>query len=316
MVMKLRALHWGLILIMIILVLGTACSGGNARLGNLSGGEGTSDGLPAWSPDGRQIAFVSTVLDTSIHIGSPYVSGIYVMDADGRNRSQVAGDGTTGVSWSPSGDEMVFSTNQGGIGMMDLEGKNVRYVIANESGILGTALYRPSYSPDGTKIVFMKSIPFEDLDFPGSTKRYWQVVVVGVDGTNVTKLSADRVDDRQPAWSPDGTKIAFTSYRDGHWGIYVMDADGNNVVKLTDDGDTEGFPVWSPDGKRIAFTFTYDRDGKTEIYVMNSDGSDVVRLTDNSIEERSLSWSPDGTELAVGGADSYGNGYIYLLKIA
>ena len=100
---------------MMILVLGTACSGGEGGLGNVSGGEGASEELPAWSPDGRQIAFVSTVLDTSIHIGSPYVSGIYVMDADGRNRSQVAGDGTTGVSWSPSGDEMVFSTNQGGL---------------------------------------------------------------------------------------------------------------------------------------------------------------------------------------------------------
>jgi TolB protein len=288
----------------------------------VEGGEGPYDVLPAWSPDGSRIAFISIVMDTSIHIGSPYVSRIYVMDADGRNRFQVAGDGATGVSWSLSGDELVFSTDQGGIGVMGLEGKNVRWVIPNQPGVLGAALFRPSYSPDGTKIVFMKFVQFEDLDNPGSTMGYFQVVVVGVDGTDVTRLSGDRVEDMKPTWSTDGTKIAFTSYRGGYWGIYVMDEDGNNVVKLVDGGGAGSYPVWSPDGKRIAFTFTYDRDVDTEIYVMNSDGSDVVRLTDNSNEERSLSWSPDGTRLAVSGRDlsgdrldSSGDDSIYLLNM-
>jgi len=330
MAMRSRAIHWGCLLLMIMLALGTACSRGDGRLLNLSGGDGVEGGegpydvLPAWSPDGSRIAFISIVMDTSIHIGSPYVSSIYVMDADGRNRLQVAGDGATGVSWSLSGDELVYSTDQGGIGVIDPEGNNVRYVIANQSGVLGASLYRPSYSPDGTKIVFMKLVAFEDLDYPGSTMGYWQVFVVDVDGTNVTKLSADRVDDRYPAWSPDGTKIVFTSYRGGYWGVYVMDADGNNVVGLTGEGGAESYPVWSPDGKRIAFTFTDDQGVNTEIYVMNSDGSDVVRLTNNSIEERDLSWSLDGTKLAISGVDSSlpipgqdssGNDSIYVLNM-
>ena len=269
-VVKLRSAHWGLILLVMILVLGSTCSRGDGTSVSPSSLKGPYDGLPAWSPDGSQIAFISTVIDTSIHIGSPYVSGIHVMDEDGRNGHQVGGDGMTGVSWSPSGDEMVFSTEQGGIGVMDLEGNNLRYVIANQPGVLGASLYRPSYSPDGTKIVFMNSVAFEDLDYSGSTMAYWQVFVVDVDGTNATKLSPDRVDDCQPAWSRDGTKIAFTfTYdRDVDTDIYVMNCDGSDVVRLRNKSIEERSLSWSPDGTKLAVAGR-DSSGNEGIYVLN-----------------------------------------------
>jgi len=69
--------------------------------------------------------------------------------------------------------------------------------------------------------------------------------------------------DAQPAWLPDGTKIAFTSLRDGNPEIYVMDVDGSNLIKLTDHPEVDGEPAWSPDGTKIAFVS--DRDGNSEI---------------------------------------------------
>ena len=75
-----------------------------------------------------------------------------------------------------------------------------------------------------------------------------------------------------PAWSPDGQKIAFTSNRDGggnDWDIYVMNADGSDIARLTDGAGNE-YPAWSPDGQKIAFSS--DRGGDSDIYVMNADG--------------------------------------------
>ena len=89
-----------------------------------------------------------------------------------------------------------------------------------------------------------------------------------------------------PAWSPDGQKIAFTSNRDGggnDWDIYVMNADGSDIARLTDGAGNE-YPAWSPDGQKIAFVS--DRGGDSDIYVMNADGSDISRLTDNSAGDR------------------------------
>ena len=99
-----------------------------------------------------------------------------------------------------------------------------------------------------------------------------------------------------PAWSPDGTKIAFHSDRDGNYEIYVMSFDGSGVTRLTNNAVFDGEPAWSPDGAKIAFAS--NRDGRTEIYVMNPDGSGVTRLSSEQADEQSPAWSPDGTRIA------------------
>ncbi|MFL6473372.1 MAG: TolB family protein [Nitrososphaeraceae archaeon] len=88
----------------------------------------------------------------------------------------------------------------------------------------------------------------------------------------------------------DGTKLAFTSDRDGNWEIYVMNAqDGSNQTNLTMNPATDEFPSWSPDGTKLAFTS--DRDGNHEIYVMNAqDGSNQTRLTDNADSDEFPAW--------------------------
>jgi Tol biopolymer transport system component len=114
--------------------------------------------------------------------------------------------------------------------------------------------------------------------------------------------------DGSPAWSPDGSRIAFYSERDGNAEIYVMDADGGNVRRLTTVASDEGYPSWSPDGRTI--TFDSDRDGNFEIYAMNADGTNVRRLTNHPSRDVSATWAPDGSGIAFmsdrdGGFDVY-----------
>ena len=99
-----------------------------------------------------------------------------------------------------------------------------------------------------------------------------------------------------PTLSPDGTKIAFESDRDGDWDIFVMDSDGNNVKRLTNHSATDQSAAWSPDGTKIAFQS--NRGDNWDIYIMDSDGANVTRLTDHVAQDGFPSWSPDGAKIA------------------
>lgn len=113
----------------------------------------------------------------------------------------------------------------------------------------------------------------------------------------MVNLTNNLAEDDVPSWSPDGTKIAFTSNRDGAGDIYVMDSDGSNVKRLTKTPGQNSSPTWSPDGSKIVFDS--GRDGNREIYIMNTDGSDQTRLTFNpSSDVGPVSFSPDGKHLA------------------
>ena len=112
------------------------------------------------------------------------------------------------------------------------------------------------------------------------------------DGSNPTNLTNHSSSDFQPAWSPDGTQIAFVSQRGGNEEIYVMNAaDGSNPTNLTNHASNEFQPAWSPDGTQIAFYS--NRDGNNEIYVMDAaDGSNPTNLTMNHASDRQPAWSP------------------------
>ena len=120
------------------------------------------------------------------------------------------------------------------------------------------------------------------------------------DGTEVTNLTSNPADDGNPAWSPDGTKIAFVSIRDANNEIYVMNVDGSGQKNLTNDPGNDGPPSWSPDGTMIAFASSQGE--ADEIFVMNADGLNKLRLADSpgGIDDDAFrpTWSADSSKIA------------------
>ena len=145
-----------------------------------------------------------------------------------------------------------------------------------------------------------------------------EIYVMDADGANLVRLTTDAWVQIAPvtkvtslAWSPDGTKIAFTADRAGDRRIFVMNADGTDLVKLTDHPAGSGAPAWSPDGRRIAFTV--QRFGNDEIFVINADGTELVNLTRHSADDAAPAWSPDGHRIAFTSNRS-GNNEIYMMN--
>jgi Big-like domain-containing protein/WD40 repeat protein len=145
----------------------------------------------------------------------------------------------------------------------------------------------------------------------------WSTIsVINADGTGLTRLIGEDAQGgtyMSPAWSPDGSKVAFGSSREGGWDIYVINADGSGLRRLTSHSARDDSPAWSPNGDLIAFTS--NRDGDFDIHVMNADGSRVIQVTDHPAEDGDPSWSPDGSQIAfTSNRDGYNE--LYVINVA
>jgi TolB protein len=130
----------------------------------------------------------------------------------------------------------------------------------------------PVWSPDSQAIAYTSYQP------SGQVGTYQDIIVSYIQ-TGDRKTPAEGNPQRQnylPVYSPDGSKILFTSNRDGNPEIYVMDRDGKNVRRMTNNPAIDVTPTWSPTGNQIAWVS--DRTGQPHIYIMNADGTGQRQL--------------------------------------
>ena len=230
-------------------------------------------GLPDWSPDGEKVAFFR-------EFDVPQPVQIYVMNADGSGVTQLTtGPGFHGFpAWSPDAASLAIASDWGdhpalqGIWIIpasDPDGvtqQEARRVTTLPADFRGEDV-EPQFSPDGSSIVFTR--------FKSARKS--AIHTVGIDGTDLERLTKWSLNASDPDWSPNGERIAFDSgdfegRTGGGANIYVMRADGSGRNRLTDHPPIQGKccgppkrgqslannPVWSPSGTQIMFTrFTH-----------------------------------------------------------
>ena len=118
-----------------------------------------------------------------------------------------------------------------------------------------------------------------------------------LDGGALARLTTEAKPDGAPAWSPNSSRIAFHSVRDGDVEIYAIDADGGNQARLTARPGWDADPAWSPSGRRLAFVRSLGILDQ-RLYTMDADGAKQVRLMGNRQVVNSPSWSSDGARIA------------------
>ena len=252
----------------------------------------TLDGLPTWSPTGKEITFTSNQ------------SGdweIWIMNEDGSNRLKLTEmKGWDGLSrWSPDGtritfsgerkDEMGFTSFE--IFIMNSDGSNVKQITDSETWGPHTdedepARWNscPTFSPDGKKILFVSN---RDGDYARPI-----LYIMNTDGSDQKKFGLPDIEGTDPDWSPVTNKIVFCRGSAAKGEIWVMDGGSPlpllTAKKVSDNTDNNRNPVWSPDGTKIAFIS--DKYGNDDVFNMNADGTSVQRVTYEKSNERHPSW--------------------------
>ena len=178
------------------------------------------------------------------------------------------------------------------------------------TGILATTLAGPrqAIAQPVHQALAVGTILFDRCS--SSAKTDCQIYTIGSDGSGLTKLTS-KGSNMEGAWSPDGTKIAFASNRNGNWEIYEMGANGSAQKRLTNNKKTDAFPTWAIDGVNLAIASK--RSGRMEIWRLNTSSRKLSQLTNLSGANTAPSWSPDGSEIAYATSSGVGGEALVVL---
>jgi len=231
------------------------------------------DLYPAWSRDGRRLAF------TSRRDGN---SEIYVMDPqDGAVRRVTAAPSEEWAPcWAPDGLRIAYQSDRNGqsdiyVAAVDGSGETrLTPMVGNHEA--------PDWSPDGQTLAFDS-----DQETAGEVSASISLYLMDADGSNHRRVASYA---ESPRWSPDGKAIAFTSRRAGYWQVYVMNADGSGLRQVTDGAWDHRYPAWSPDGRWLAFAA--NRQGRWQLYASAIDGGETLCLTSGPGDSSFPSWGP------------------------
>lgn len=244
---------------------------------------------------------------------------IYVVDADGRNMTQLTSDNTLSLSpsWSPDGKFITYTQYEFvGRGAKRKKGtvlkrhdlqNGQRKILSAEDGMNSGA----SWKPDGSKIavtlsftgrpeIYLINPDSGDDPTPLSRNIQWRKAGTNTFHPNFVNLLFDV----EPSWSPDGNRMVMSSARSGHPMIYVVDLTTNVANQLTFAGIYNASPAWSPKGDKIMFAAQRLIEGNFDLYSIDPDGNNLARVTmgeavgKRKSNSENPSWAPTGRHVA------------------
>jgi Tol biopolymer transport system component len=249
-------------------------------------GAWAGDTFPAFSPDGRTLAFSRSMTRNNSDIFLLPVSPSMQPQSEPR---QLTFESAAALqpAWTSDGKDIVFSTSLGtGSGTRgylwripaDARPRTpATRIPLTEQGL------RPAFSKQG-KLVFARDVTDENI---------WRLRLDAGKASKPERLIFSTRQDYEPRYSPDGRRLTFSSDRSGTNEVWVCDADGGHPQQLTFMNVTMTAGArWSPDGQRLVFLSS--KEGQQEVYLMGADGGKITRLTNNPAHDSAASWSRDG----------------------